>query len=657
MKKITLSTIFILLLNILTLFLFPQLIFAQQKNVVAPTSIADIEALLKIVQTLTAQVEALKEKIEVVRQSQFTGSEVLGTVDINVAILMRQLGIGMSGNDVRVIQEILAKDPTLYPEGLITGYFGSATFRAVQRFQRKNDLDPVGTVGPKTLAKLNGIIVMKQNVALITQPVASEGTYPPASSSTQITTSVDPIPMNPTVVVGVASTTNTLNETTQSSVELPSDTTTLSTPTSEQQTLLPDVTSPVITVTTALSSATSSQIISIQGSAHDPQIAGQSSSGVTSITWLHGSSSGVAVGMSNWTIENITLVIGSNTIILAVHDGAGNTTSQSIGIIYTPPTVSAVPDSPIAQYVRQCALTKTPIQKNVFGLSIVPSYSQQYFDLLSDLGVKWVRAEFYWSEIERSDGTYDWTAYDIFVKEMNRRGISILGVINYIPKYITTWDIARTQFAKFSGAVAERYKQGGTFAQAEGWQSYGIQYWEIFNEPNLPGYGWLSQGQDPRQFLIEYVGLLAIGNSNIRAIDSSAVVVLGGLSPEGMPYKDFLTSLYGYGAQKCFDVLAFHPYGRGGRFASVASELQGIASTNNDVGKEIWFNEYGTSDDSIRDSLIQKMFEERNTIGGLFWFSLRNLKSIGWNFGLVQYNFTKKPSYTLFKDLLLTSGP
>jgi peptidoglycan hydrolase-like protein with peptidoglycan-binding domain len=43
------------------------------------------------------------------------------------------------------LQKHLAADKTLYPEAQITGYFGPATERAVQRFQSKHGIANSGT--------------------------------------------------------------------------------------------------------------------------------------------------------------------------------------------------------------------------------------------------------------------------------------------------------------------------------------------------------------------------------------------------------------------------------------------------------------------------------------------------------------------------------
>src|SRR3989344_1456084 len=72
-------------------------------------------------------------------------------------IFSRELDEGMSGDDVSTLQQFLAQDPELYPEGLITGYYGSLTTDAVRRFQTRYGLSQVGRVGPQTLAKLNEI--------------------------------------------------------------------------------------------------------------------------------------------------------------------------------------------------------------------------------------------------------------------------------------------------------------------------------------------------------------------------------------------------------------------------------------------------------------------------------------------------------------------
>ena len=78
------------------------------------------------------------------------------------AAISRQLDFGSTGSDVSQVQTYLATDASLYPQGLVTGYFGVLTRAAVQRFQvfysiTSPGLPGYGLVGPLTRAKLNSL--------------------------------------------------------------------------------------------------------------------------------------------------------------------------------------------------------------------------------------------------------------------------------------------------------------------------------------------------------------------------------------------------------------------------------------------------------------------------------------------------------------------
>lgn len=72
--------------------------------------------------------------------------------------IARALGIGSEGADVTELQRYLASNPSIYPEGLVTGYFGSLSQAAVQRWQASRGIVSSGTpsttgyglVGPRT---------------------------------------------------------------------------------------------------------------------------------------------------------------------------------------------------------------------------------------------------------------------------------------------------------------------------------------------------------------------------------------------------------------------------------------------------------------------------------------------------------------------------
>jgi peptidoglycan hydrolase-like protein with peptidoglycan-binding domain len=72
------------------------------------------------------------------------------------------LSYGSEGEDVTKLQQFLAKDKSVYPQGLVTGFYGHATEDAVQRYQAAHGIVASGTpnttgyglVGPHTRGEL-----------------------------------------------------------------------------------------------------------------------------------------------------------------------------------------------------------------------------------------------------------------------------------------------------------------------------------------------------------------------------------------------------------------------------------------------------------------------------------------------------------------------
>lgn len=108
--------------------------------------------------------------------TSFTGKLALMSVLVSAGFvsqafaytpLSATVDFGASGSNVTNLQDYLKDNPTFYPEGLVTGYFGSLTRAAVQRFQAFYGIVSSGTpastgygrVGPTTLAKINSLML------------------------------------------------------------------------------------------------------------------------------------------------------------------------------------------------------------------------------------------------------------------------------------------------------------------------------------------------------------------------------------------------------------------------------------------------------------------------------------------------------------------
>lgn len=72
-----------------------------------------------------------------------------------IFMFVHALKRGAKNSEIAELQKFLARFSDLYPEGLITGYFGYRTEAAVKKFQAKFGIEMLGIVGPKTRSKLN----------------------------------------------------------------------------------------------------------------------------------------------------------------------------------------------------------------------------------------------------------------------------------------------------------------------------------------------------------------------------------------------------------------------------------------------------------------------------------------------------------------------
>ena len=95
-------------------------------------------------------------------------------------VFNKDLVLGGKSSDVSKLQALLASDKSLYPEGIISGYFGALTKAAVIRFQKKYGLPQVGRAGPMTRQKLAEVFGEKKAEAALPAP------KPTQSSTDQI---------------------------------------------------------------------------------------------------------------------------------------------------------------------------------------------------------------------------------------------------------------------------------------------------------------------------------------------------------------------------------------------------------------------------------------------------------------------------------------
>ena len=167
-----------------------EVVLDQAKTVVSPI-LPEIFGL----ETLPGPVFSLEKASELLNQAGFLKNEEeirIRTIEKKPAFQFTlNLKRGDRNNEVKKLQQCLANFPEIYPEGVISGYFGAKTKVAVIKFQEKykqeilapqNLLRGTGAVKAGTRAKLNKLchptikqtIPLKFSLATINQPFLIE---------------------------------------------------------------------------------------------------------------------------------------------------------------------------------------------------------------------------------------------------------------------------------------------------------------------------------------------------------------------------------------------------------------------------------------------------------------------------------------------------
>ena len=131
------------------------------------------------VDQLQAQITALLAQIQAL-QAQVAGGSTASTPSTTSCTFTRDLTVGMKGDDVKCLQGYLQVSPQ-------SGYFGSLTKAAVQKWQSTNGLPSTGYFGPMSRAKYSAL------VAVVTPTTPTTPTTPSTSTTTPTT------PTTPTV--------------------------------------------------------------------------------------------------------------------------------------------------------------------------------------------------------------------------------------------------------------------------------------------------------------------------------------------------------------------------------------------------------------------------------------------------------------------------
>src|SRR5205807_1381872 len=327
------------------------------------------------------------------------------------------------------------------------------------------------------------------------------------------------------------------------------------------------------------------------------------------------------------------------------------------------------------------------IGSNVIGFSSRSAGTAEGDARLAAAGVRLIRFDMLWSQVERRRGGFDFSALDARVSAAQAAGLEVLAILDYgNPLYSSRGAVASTtplaggvppfgvgqadfyppddpaDFGRYAGAVAAHFR-GQVLA------------YEIWNEENE---GW--RFWPPHEDAAAYAALLRAAHKAVKAADPGATVLFGGVFfpavPPGLPGTAGDTFLdQGYAADpqlgSSFDAVAYHPYPYPftspeydapvrGSVPHAGDAMAAVLARHGNAGRPLWITELGWPTQSGYGVSPQKQAEY--LVRGAALSAAAGLRAFTWYtygdtadptghnqeaaFGLLDAQGRPKPAYT-----------
>jgi hypothetical protein len=345
-------------------------------------------------------------------------------------------------------------------------------------------------------------------------------------------------------------------------------------------------------------------------------------------------------------------------------------------------------------YGATTTMTPPPTPSHAYGMAdgslFLSSTQGADLDDIASLGMKWIRTDFDWKSLQPTAGApYNWSRYDPYISAAAGRNLQILGVLDYAPDWAAASG-CQPSAGRCPPASTAQWVQYVTDT-VNHYQPMGVHTWEIWNEPNTPGF-W-----GPAPNAAAYVSLLKSAYPVIKRLDPQAVVLTAGLATAytvaggTISPEDFLSGVYAAGGKDYFDAVSAHPY----CFPASPLEnyswsgwqrmlnMRSIMDAQGDSAKKVWLTEYGAPtngpgllateanrnydrnpdhvDEAYQAVLMQiaiTQYQSYNWVGPLFIYMYKDSGTATTTpenfFGLRRNDGSAKPAYTAVKAALGT---
>ncbi len=296
-------------------------------------------------------------------------------------------------------------------------------------------------------------------------------------------------------------------------------------------------------------------------------------------------------------------------------------------------------------------------------------------DRTAGVGVGWVRIDLVWAAVEPEPGVERWKDYDALVAAARARNLEILAIIAYTPAWATDGPaisgVPRNveDWSDFCSRAASRYRDQ-------------IHHWEVWNEPNLPGFWSGSRAEYLRTILVPAAAAIHAANPEAKVGGPA----LAHHAIEGRDWHGWLVDVLRE-AGDSLDFLTHHVYDLDDP-AGVFARLSGTTEHGDDPSRwnevepslrevlahagfdrPVWLTETGwrtTRLDESRQADLYRRFldlwlgspEAPAGLAKVFFYELMDSRDPRFaKYGLLRSSGRLKPSYLALRDFIAAWVP
>lgn len=192
---------------------------------------------------------------------------------------------------------------------------------------------------------------------------------------------------------------------------------------------------------------------------------------------------------------------------------------------------------------------------NTFGIQTkADNVTLKNLDQIEEVGFRVIRRAFYWYQVEKEKGVYDFSWYDSLYKNASSRNLRFYGLLYGENKLYENdglggiqTEAGRKGFADFAAAVAEHFRGKGVI-------------YEIWNEPNIGSF-WKKGAHNTDEFAHEYTSLVKEIVPAMHAADPESFVVAGAVSALWQPSFNWMDECFESGIlESGINGWSVHPY-------------------------------------------------------------------------------------------------